>query len=325
MRKTKFIAMLALLLCLAQVLGPAVSLADSYPSYNGAEWDCLKAVNKSRIGAGALPLTMTAKMQKAADIRVAELKTLFSHTRPNGSDCSTVFAEVGLDSGWWGENIAAGSTTASGVMQQWMSSSGHKANILKGTYRHIGIGYDAAHWVQLFSSSSCSTKGFSLQLPAGALIYDANTKIEDFNIVAVVDCSVHGASYMPLISEMCTGFNSAATSPHTVTAHYDGRTAAFVVTPKTNTVVKMASFPPDYVIIRLPPKIWAKLTLKPVVTPTKTPKPTSFIMPPEPGPEDEYEDEPEYEPEYEPAETFPMVILIPGYTFITPAPTVGID
>ncbi len=313
MNKTRTSVILVLLLCLAYVLGPAVSLADSYPSYNASEWGCLKSVNKSRIGSGSLPLTMTAKMQKAADIRVGELKILWGHTRPNGSSCSTVFDEVGLDSGWWGENIASGSSTVSGVMQTWMNSTGHKANILTGTYRHVGIGYNALYWVQLFSSSYCSTNGFSLQLPPGVLTYDTNTKIEDFNIIAVVDCSVHGASYMPLINEMCTGFNSSGTGAQTVTAHHDGRTATFVVMPKTNTVVKLASFPPDYAVIQLPPKVWIKMTLKPIITPQKTPEPTPFIMPTE------------TDPEIEPAQTYPLVIFVTGFTFLTPDPTVGID
>ena len=54
-----------------------------------------------------------------------------------------------------GENIAAGQTTAEAVMQDWMNSSGHRANILNSSYTEIGVGYFAGgnyrtEWVQLF-------------------------------------------------------------------------------------------------------------------------------------------------------------------------------
>ncbi len=313
MKKTLVVMMLVSFFCLMAGYVPTVSNADSFPSYGANEWDALMILNKCRIKEGKLPLTMTAKIQQAADIRAGELKTVYGHVRPNGTQWYTVFSQVGLGIGYGWENITMGTSDASILMEGWITLDDYTSMKNPG-YRHIGIGYDSPYyWVQLFLSNGCSTNGFSLQLPAGALTYDANTKIEDFGVVAVVDCSVHGASYMPLISEMCTGFNSSGTSPHTVTAHHDGRTAIFVVTPKTNTAVKLASFPPDHMDIQLPPKIWVNMTLKPVVTPTKTPKPTPFILTPEP------------EPVPESAETFPIVYLVTGFIFLTPAPTVGID
>ncbi len=286
MKIIRGIAAMAALVCLVAVTAPSGSQADSFPSYNGNEWSTLKIVNKTRINAGVLPLTMTAKMQKAADIRVGEIKTKFSHTRPNGKPFETVFGQVGLNVtyGIWAENIEGGSTSASGVMQSWMSSSGHKTNILKGGYVHIGIGYDASYWVQLFLyANGCSTKGFSLKLPGGALLYDANTKIEDFNIIAVVDCSVHGASYMPLISEMCTGFNPSGTGAQTVTAHHDGKTATFVVIPKNMMqVAELASKFPRYSGIQLPETVLVRMIPFPVVTAKKTAMPTLSMITPAP-------------------------------------------
>ena len=91
-----------------------------------------------------------------ADIRAKELTVLFSHTRPDGRDCFSIF---GSKQGkiYGGENIAAGSSTPEAVVNQWMSSPGHRENILNGKYRYLGVGYAydgnseyAHYWVQLF-------------------------------------------------------------------------------------------------------------------------------------------------------------------------------
>jgi uncharacterized protein YkwD len=47
---------------------------------------------------------------------------------------------AGYTGGWLGQNAAAGQTTSASVMQAWMNSDGHRANILNGTYRHLGVG-----------------------------------------------------------------------------------------------------------------------------------------------------------------------------------------
>ena len=54
-----------------------------------------------------------------------------------------------------GENIARGQKTPSSVMDSWMNSSGHRANILSSSYSSIGVGYAVAddgraYWVQIF-------------------------------------------------------------------------------------------------------------------------------------------------------------------------------
>jgi len=78
-----------------------------------------------------------------------------SHTRPNGTSCFTVLSELGVGYSASGENIAAGQKTPQAVMESWMNSSGHKANILNPDFTHIGVGYAeggnyGTNWVQLF-------------------------------------------------------------------------------------------------------------------------------------------------------------------------------
>ena len=91
-------------------------------------------------------------MCKAAQIRAKEITTLFEHERPDGTSCFTAFDDVGFD---WvaacGENIAMGSTTPEGTMNQWMNSSGHKANILDKRFTQLGVGVEGIYWVQMFS------------------------------------------------------------------------------------------------------------------------------------------------------------------------------
>lgn len=117
----------------------------------------LVLVNKERAKVGVAPLEMDETLNMAGDIRAEELTEIFSHDRPDGEECFSVLDEVGVGYGYAGENIAAGSSTAGGVMSQWMNSEGHRNNILNENYTHIGIGYCydpnskyGSHYVQLF-------------------------------------------------------------------------------------------------------------------------------------------------------------------------------
>ena len=115
----------------------------------------VKLVNEERAKAGLAPLTVDTKAASAAQVRAQEISKSFSHTRPNGSAFSTALTEAGASFKGAGENIAYGQTTPEKVMESWMNSSGHRANILNGSYRAIGVGhYENAsgvdYWTQLF-------------------------------------------------------------------------------------------------------------------------------------------------------------------------------
>jgi len=105
--------------------------------------------NQIRAEKGLPTLRENAKLRKAA---LGHSNTMvnegyFDHTSPSGS----TFVDRVLSSGYakrndaWtlGENLAWGTgdlSTPAGIMQSWMNSSGHKANILKKAYREVGIG-----------------------------------------------------------------------------------------------------------------------------------------------------------------------------------------
>lgn len=110
----------------------------------------LALVNQARAEAGVAPLTLDSKLCDAADKRAVEITSYFSHTRPNGSDCFTIFDEFGISCWGGGENIAMGSSDAQTIFNMWMNSPGHRANILKSSFTTIGIGKSGVYWVQLF-------------------------------------------------------------------------------------------------------------------------------------------------------------------------------
>lgn len=107
------------------------------------EQEALDLVNQERASAGCNPVTANEKLAAAArghsdDMAVNDF---FSHT---GSDNASFVDRVERQGYSWsrlGENIAAGYSTPASVMNGWMNSSGHRANILNCAFTEIGIGY----------------------------------------------------------------------------------------------------------------------------------------------------------------------------------------
>lgn len=110
--------------------------------------EVLSIVNSDRAAHGLPAMRMDAKLCEAAYERALEIKRSFSHTRPDGSRFSTICE------GAYAENIARGQRSAARVMAAWMSSPGHRKNILNPRYDAIGICAleqdGVMHWVQLF-------------------------------------------------------------------------------------------------------------------------------------------------------------------------------
>ncbi|HIT91005.1 MAG TPA: hypothetical protein IAC41_11395 [Candidatus Merdenecus merdavium] len=116
----------------------------------------VKLVNEERSKRGLSPLTLDRNIEAAALVRAKETETSFSHTRPNGSSFSTALKEQGITYMGAGENIAYGQRTPEEVMEGWMNSDGHRANILNASFTKIGVGYyqnsnGTNYWTQLFT------------------------------------------------------------------------------------------------------------------------------------------------------------------------------
>ena len=116
--------------------------------------EVLYYVNVEREKAGLNTLQLSPQLMKSANIRAKELIENFSHTRPDGTQC---FTAVKVRYKTVGENIAAGQPTPQAVVEAWMDSPGHRANILNPNFGRMGIGYfyysDDSYrhyWAQLF-------------------------------------------------------------------------------------------------------------------------------------------------------------------------------
>lgn len=111
-------------------------------------FEVVALVNKERKKAGLSELAMDQSLLDTAMLRGFENIIYWSHTRPNGEDCFSA------NNNMYGENIALGQESPKEVMNAWMNSPGHKANILGSDYKSIGIGCvyinGNYYWVQCF-------------------------------------------------------------------------------------------------------------------------------------------------------------------------------
>lgn len=133
---------------------PKTAFAASYRSVSveenyGYANQVLSQVNKQRAAKGLKALKMDGSLLQSAMFRAAELTVKFSHERPNGTMCFSA-----ANGTMCAENIAMGQTSPTAVMNSWMNSTGHKANILMAEAQSIGIGcvkYGGTwYWVQCF-------------------------------------------------------------------------------------------------------------------------------------------------------------------------------
>lgn len=122
-----------------------------YPS------DLIAEINIYRSSYSLSDLSEDSQLNHAAAVRCNELLASMSHTRPDGRSCSTVYAELGIYPSAWGENLAAGYCTSAGTASDWMSSDGHRANILNPNFTKCGVAHISCdygyydYWVILFS------------------------------------------------------------------------------------------------------------------------------------------------------------------------------
>ena len=198
--------------------------------YTGTEWRVFTLTNQNRMKEGHEPLLMFGQMQKATDIRKKELVKFYSHTRPDGSSCFTAFDEVGLNMTVSGENIAEGYPTADSVVRAWMNSVGHYGNIMNDNYFHFATGEFKKSWVQMFAGCEGEHSCIAV-LPAKAdRVFKTGTAIEDFGEIVVVNCSIYGNCYMPLISQMCSGYAPNKQGEQNITVRYGDLETTFTVT-----------------------------------------------------------------------------------------------
>ncbi|MDD5926672.1 MAG: CAP domain-containing protein [Firmicutes bacterium] len=124
---------------------------------NSMEKQVASLTNSERKAKGLSALTLDSQLSKLARIKAEDMakKGYFSHTSPTYGSAFDMMNKYGVSYRTAGENIAKGQKTAESVMNGWMNSSGHRANILSSAYTNIGVGYAKdsrgnTYWVQIF-------------------------------------------------------------------------------------------------------------------------------------------------------------------------------
>ncbi|MFE3644580.1 CAP domain-containing protein [Streptomyces sp. NPDC059169] len=124
---------------------------------SGATAKVVALVNSERAKVGCSPVTVNAKLTKAAQDHSQDMAAHknMSHTGSDGSDPGDRITRAGYSWSTYGENVAYGYSTPESVMQGWMTSPGHKANILNCSFKEIGVGLaqPGSYWTQDFGTA----------------------------------------------------------------------------------------------------------------------------------------------------------------------------
>ncbi|TCZ75342.1 hypothetical protein E0485_17740 [Paenibacillus albiflavus] len=112
----------------------------------------LDLVNQERSKAGLQPLTMNSALSKMAMDKAQDMinNNYFDHQSPTYGSPFDMMRSYGINYSTAGENIAKGQSSPTEVMNAWMNSPGHRANILGSGFTQIGIAYYNRAWVQEF-------------------------------------------------------------------------------------------------------------------------------------------------------------------------------
>ncbi|AIF42510.1 CAP domain-containing protein [Virgibacillus sp. SK37] len=118
------------------------------------EQEVFELTNQERTKNGLAPLKVDVELSKVAREKSRDMaaNNYFSHNSPTYGSPFDMMKQFGITYRAAGENIAKGQRTPEEVVNAWMNSEGHRANILSSKYTHIGIGYveQGNHWTQQF-------------------------------------------------------------------------------------------------------------------------------------------------------------------------------
>lgn len=139
------------------------SVADWSAEWTAWENQVLVLVNANRAAGAncgsagtfgsAAPLAMNDELRCAARNHSMDMavRGYFSHTSPDGDGPGDRIEAAGYEYSWWGENIAWGYPSPDAVVNGWMNSPGHCANIMRPEFTEIGVGYYSGnYWTQTF-------------------------------------------------------------------------------------------------------------------------------------------------------------------------------
>lgn len=141
----------------SQTSGATTPAPAPTASATGVTARVVALVNAERGKAGCAALTVNTKLTAAAQAHSQDMAAHqnMSHTGSDGSSPDQRIQRAGYVATSYGENIAYGYSTPESVMAAWMSSPGHKRNILDCSFKEIGVGLaqPGDYWTQDFGAT----------------------------------------------------------------------------------------------------------------------------------------------------------------------------
>lgn len=127
---------------------------QSYPVDSSYAHQVLSLVNEYRGRNGLDPLTLSDELSRVAQAKAQDMKNnnYFSHNSPTYGTPFEMMQSFGVTYRTAGENIAMGYSSPAAVVEGWMNSEGHRANILNSSFTQMGLGYVSSgnYWCQMF-------------------------------------------------------------------------------------------------------------------------------------------------------------------------------
>ena len=120
---------------------------EEVPVNNNIETEVIRLINQERSYVGLPALSTNQALYQNTNTRANEISQSFSHTRPDGQDWYSVLT-VSYHSA--GEILASGQESASEVVNDWMNSDSHRANILDNSFTSCCAIRNGNNWVVLF-------------------------------------------------------------------------------------------------------------------------------------------------------------------------------
>ena len=134
--------------------GQILQIPQLESTVSSYESEVIRLVNEIRQQNGLRPLAANWELSRVARYKSQDMRDngYFSHNSPTYGTPFQMLSAFGLSYRTAGENIAKGYASPQAVVNGWMNSSGHRANILNASYTQIGVGYVAKgnYWTQLF-------------------------------------------------------------------------------------------------------------------------------------------------------------------------------
>lgn len=134
--------------------GQKITIPTVDEGVSSYEKEVVRLVNEIRVKNGLNPLTEDWELSRAARYKSRDMKdnNYFSHTSPVYGSPFNMLKSFGIKYKAAAENIAKGQATPQTVVNAWMNSAGHRANILNSSYTKIGVGYvkSGNYWTQMF-------------------------------------------------------------------------------------------------------------------------------------------------------------------------------